>query len=131
MDDFTIANFGFGSSSSELIGTLGQPASTYTEYWEIGDVTATIYQYLGAKFEFVNNELVGFKISDPQIFIHTDLTTFTVGDLITSLQNYYPDSYSLRENGFMAINFGTGDHEYLLIKYASDKKIVGIEHRIY
>lgn len=132
LSDFSINNtLQFGDAPSELISLLGQPANIYNEYWEIGDVTATIYEYLGAKFEFTNSELVGFKISAPSIILNTNLTSFQVGDSLLSLNSYYPNSYNNKANGYMAINFGTGDYQYLLIKYDSGGNIVELDHRIY
>lgn len=133
VNDFSLNNtLHFGDSPSQLTAIMGQPTNISTEYWEIEDETATVYQYLNAEFEFVNNGLVGFQINSNQnITLNTNLTSFQVGDSIWTLQSYYPNSYNSRSNGYMAINFGTGDYQYLLIQYDVNDVITSIERRIY
>ena len=119
----------YSSTALQLKSILGDPINITREYWEMEELSVQKYHNSGANFYIKNGILASFNLVSPNYYLKLNTTQIRVGNLISTIQFAFPNSYKSRKNGLTGINIGTGD--YIYIEYNSSNKITCIEQRYY
>ncbi|HEY0899707.1 MAG TPA: hypothetical protein VGD90_10240 [Sphingobacteriaceae bacterium] len=112
---------------------FGAPETQTSEYWEMDSITVQKYDYNGNEFYIHNNKLVSFTITSADYFVGNSEQAIRVGNNISSLAKWYPNSFKSREDGAMIllVSFATNDPiasaEYLAIVYNGQGIITKID----
>ncbi len=91
-----------GKDKSVLIQNFGQPVSVSQEYWEMDDVNAEKYNYIGIAFYVVKNLVNLFSIKNNKYSFSP--YNIKVGANFDKLQSIFPLSYKNRKGNSLAIN---------------------------
>lgn len=119
-----------GDSPQDLVSIFGQPDDTETVFLEMKDENIIRYHYNnGARFDFMNNELLRFTFSSSNYLVNLNSFELKVGNNINTISNSFPNSYSNRGADGTAITLGSADYEYLNIKTNSNGVITEIQLR--
>src|SRR5699024_4806227 len=122
----------FEATKQSVKSEFGQPNDITTEYWEIGQETATAFHYSnGATLKFGDQGLESFKLTSSNYYIKMGSFELRVGKSISSIQNVFPKSYNYRNSDTTSIALGIGDYRFLLIEYNSTGKITSIDVRTF
>lgn len=121
-------NIVYGINTASLIILFGEPINIENDFLEMENDTAQIYNYHGAKFWFLNNKLISFKITGNSYSIFSN--NLTVGQNINNLENLFPLSFQNRASNSLIINISEYDN-YIYVEYTDFNTIKSIEHRSY
>jgi len=113
--------------------TFGDPASIWSEYWEMVEMTVRTYEYNENLFTVHNNALLAFELYNADFSVGKADRAIRVGDNIASIANWYPNSYKNRGKDFMLliVAFSATDpmrkSEYISIEFDPKGSITKIE----
>lgn len=112
------------NKDASLIETkFGAPSSITSEYWEMNDITVKKYDYNGNLFYLHNNKLVAFELNNADFYVGQIDRAIRVGENVSSLSSWYPESYKGRDREAMIIlvSFSSSDpmarSEYIAILF--------------
>jgi len=122
--------FDYDTNPSMVKSKIGNPISIKSEYDEMQDTDAIVYEYDGLKIYFINNIIYDFVITKNTYSLFIDGLEVKVGDSINVIKNKFPKSYNER-----ILNEGTGivlsDWDSAIMFYLSNDVITKIENKIF
>ena len=119
--------------ASSITSVYGTPDYITSEYWEMSDRTVQKYHYNGNVFYLHNNILVMMELNTPDYYIGKIDRAIRVGENISSLASFYPNSYNNRKSDYMVllVQFSSTDpmsvSEYIVVKFNSSGIITQVD----
>ena len=124
-------NLTYQTSKSQIISTMGDPASVTTEYWEMDEEDVEKLTYPGAVFYLKNGTIESFCLTGPEHSLKLNNTVVKPGNNISTLQRAFPASFTNRGRDGLSIIIAPGDYKFILVHFDSGNIITKIEQRYY
>ncbi len=127
----------FGATTQEVSNSFGPPSNSYTEYWEMQEKDALVYDFDGCKLHFLENQLESYELFSPalQVGDSSNGEFFAVGNNLSQVVSYLPNWSSNKNDGTLSANITSGGKptdEFLYIEFNPSTEIItGISIRSY
>ncbi len=129
--------FTLGSTPEQVITSIGTPLNSYSEYWEMKEKNALVYDYNGTRFKFLDNLLESYELTTSVYLVGSSSTVnyFYVGSNLNEVSKYLPNWSSKKIDGTLTANITMGGQQtdkFLYIEFNPfTEKIVKISIRSY
>lgn len=92
------------NKDASLIQTkFGTPSAISSEFWEWDGITVRKLDYNGNLFSIHDNKLLSFELNNADFYVGKTDRAIRVGDKISNLATWYPNSYNNRGSDFMLL----------------------------
>ncbi|PKV66341.1 hypothetical protein [Pontibacter ramchanderi] len=127
----TSSIFKLNDTPTALTSVLGKPKSIDNVRSEQDNKSYYLYTYKHGSFYFDVDKLVSININSGSVIMSFNgQNHIRVGDNISSLQDIFPNSYHLKEDGQLFVNFktssGTATDDAILFEYDAKGVITNI-----
>ena len=123
------ASVKLGDRPQNVITSMGTPTNSYSEYWEMSEKDALIYDYNGTKFNFLDNRLESYELSSPVYLVGNTSTGifFNVESSLGSVSSYLPNWSSKKNDGTLSANITNGGQQtdkFIYIEFNPSTEII-------